>query len=73
VSEVRSLSFSPDGAWVASGGVDRTVRLWNVGSGAAGASWTAHTDSVSAVTFAPDGRVVSAGGRDRAVRWWTPN
>jgi WD40 repeat protein len=31
-AEVRSLAFSPDGKWLASGGADKTVKVWNVSS-----------------------------------------
>jgi WD40 repeat protein len=27
--EVTTAAYSPNGAWVASGGTDRTVRVWN--------------------------------------------
>ena len=36
---VRAIAFSPDGATLAYGGVDQTVRLWDVASGASGRCW----------------------------------
>jgi hypothetical protein len=67
---VRSVAFSPDGTTLATGGHDRTVRLWEVASGRQTATLTGHPDTVWSVAFSPDGATLATGGHDRAVRLW---
>ena len=57
---IRALAFHPRGGTLASGGDDKTIRLWNT---AAGATITRFTtlNSVNALTFAPDGSTLAAG------------
>ena len=67
---VNSIAFSPDGGVLASGGVDMTVRLWDVEKGELIQTFTGHIDAVSSVTFSPDGSMFASGGEDGAVRLW---
>jgi mono/diheme cytochrome c family protein len=67
---VHAIAFSPDGRLAASGGEDRTVRVWDVETGKAIAVLEGHTDEVLCVTFSADGKFVLSGGRDRTVRLW---
>ena len=67
---VYSVSFSPDGQTLASGGEDTTVRLWDVSSGQQKAVLKGHTDWVYSVSFSPDGQTLASGGEDTTVRLW---
>jgi WD40 repeat protein len=70
---VTSISFSPDGKTLASGGWDDMVRLWDVDSGTELRRMYAHKAMVAAVVFAPKGKVLaSRGGLDGVVRLWDP-
>lgn len=67
---VLCLALSPDGGTLASGSRDRTVRLWETGTGACRAVLQGHRGPVAAVAFSPDGRTLASAGGDAGVRLW---
>ncbi len=69
---VHALSFSPDGRQLASGSYDRTIRLYQVGSGELLQTLTDHSDAVYDVAFQPQGSLLASVAADRAVKVWDP-
>jgi WD40 repeat protein len=67
---VYSVSFSPDGKFLASGSWDETVKVWEVGSWREVATLRGHQDWVYSVSFSPDGKFLASGSRDKTVKVW---
>src|SRR5204863_358976 len=59
---VSALAFSADGRLAATGGRDRTVRLWDVATGKELRRFEGHQAEVHSVPVAPDGNRVVSGG-----------
>lgn len=68
--DMNTLSYSPDGQIVATGGDDGKIKLWNVTSGFCIATLSDHTAPITAVEFAKKGKVLFSASMDGTVRAW---
>ena len=67
----KSVAFSPDSKWLASGGIDKAVKIWNVEQRELHAISTGHTELVSQVAFSPSGKILASSSFDKTVRLWS--
>ncbi len=68
-SVVMSVSFSPDGQFIASGGSDGTVKLWEKETGLLLRTMTGHS-FWAPVGFSPDGLLIVSSGSEGTVKLW---
>ena len=68
LSYISSVTFSPDGKTLASGGADK-LYLWDIASGARKVSITGHTDVIYSIAFSPDSKMLASGSSEQ-IRLW---
>ncbi len=66
---VMAVSFSPDGAIVATASLDNTIKLWN-SDGILLRTLTAHTGLVRKAAFSPDGTQLASASADQTAILW---
>ncbi|EDV30769.1 uncharacterized protein Dana_GF14879 [Drosophila ananassae] len=69
---VVSLNFSPDGAHLASGSGDTTVRLWDLNTETPHFTCSGHKQWVLCVSWAPDGKRLASGCKAGSIIIWDP-
>jgi WD40 repeat protein len=79
-SDIWFVSFSPDGTKILScggegrlglgGGLDRTIRIWDVKSGKELIQLKGHRRRIYCADYSPDESLVASAGYDRTIRIW---
>ena len=64
------LTYSPDGATLASGHDDGTIRLWDVATRNTTSTLDGHRRYIDSVTFSPDGKTLASASADGTVKVW---
>ncbi|XP_037895786.1 periodic tryptophan protein 2 homolog isoform X1 [Glossina fuscipes] len=67
-SEMICISYSPDGQYIATGGEDSKVKLWNTQSGFCFVTFTEHTSAITAVQFSRSKKFLVSSSLDGTVR-----
>lgn len=69
-STVESVAFSTDLMQIASGSGDRTIKVWDITTGACIQTLEGHTHTVCAVAFTADSRRIVSGSDDKTIKIW---
>ncbi|MBI1902626.1 MAG: serine/threonine protein kinase [Planctomycetia bacterium] len=67
---IYEVAVSPDNRFVAAGGQDSQVTVFDLRSGVAITRCSGHDNTVAAITFAPHGGIIASGSLDGTVRIW---
>lgn len=67
---VASVTFSPDGRWIASGGWDKAIRLWDRSTGKLVRTFLGSRGFVRGLSFRPDRKQIISCSEDRGLRLW---
>lgn len=67
---LTDLAVTPDGKLLVTAGEDKTVRVWEAGTGKPARSFQGHLTKVLGLAVRPDGRQVASAGADGTIRLW---
>lgn len=67
---IAVLTLSPDGTKAITGGNDKTVRVWNLTSGAKEKDYTGPTLAITCIGIARSGATIAAGSADKTLTLW---
>jgi WD40 repeat protein len=78
IGKVYSLSFSPDNQILASGSLDKTIKIWDVNTGKKINTLKGHDGKVYSVNFSPVsvaspqgiGQILASGSLDTTIKLW---
>jgi WD40 repeat protein/transcriptional regulator with XRE-family HTH domain len=69
-NNIFAVAFSPDGKRLATGGLDRKIKVWDVTTGKELFTLSGHTGSIDELSFSVDGKQLISSSDDGTVRIW---
>jgi WD40 repeat protein len=70
---VEQPNSSGDRPILASGSIDRTIKLWDIQSGECLKTLQGHIDWICSIACSPDGQTIASGSIDQTVKLWNIN
>jgi WD40 repeat protein/uncharacterized caspase-like protein len=67
---VNSLAFSPDGLMLVTGGIDSTLRVWDIKQNRQANVLEGHNYQIMGVDYSPDGKFILSESWDQTTRIW---
>jgi len=67
---VNCLAFGSNDGWLASGGADNSIRIWDTASGRELRTLNGHTGWVNALAVSLNDELLASGSNDLTVRIW---
>jgi len=67
---IRSVCFSPDGKFLATGAEDKQIRIWDIAKKTIRNVFDGHQQEIYSLDFSLDGRLIVSGSGDKTARIW---
>ncbi|XP_052189491.1 protein pleiotropic regulatory locus 1 [Diospyros lotus] len=67
---VRSIAFDPSNTWFCTGSADRTIKIWDVGSGKLKLTLTGHIEQIRGLAVSSKHTYMFSAGDDKQVKCW---
>ncbi|GAB2234241.1 hypothetical protein Droror1_Dr00003485 [Drosera rotundifolia] len=67
---VRSIAFDPSNSWFCTGSADRTIKIWDVGSGRLKLTLTGHIEQIRGLAVSSKHTYMFSAGDDKQVKCW---
>jgi WD40 repeat protein len=64
------LAFTPNGQVLASGGLDKIIKLWDLEHGTALRNLPGHLQNITLLRFSADGKILASASSDAIVKLW---
>ena len=68
--DVKSIAFSPDGTYLASGSYEGVLQVWSLKDGQSIGSTKQHAQDINSIAFSNDNAVVATGSSDNTIGLW---
>lgn len=71
--EIHSVAFSPDSRYLAGGGHDGKITIWDTKTFEKERTLSEHDGFIFSVAFTPGGKYLVSGSSDQTIRFWDKN